>query len=1222
MTNASILIILDDDSDAAALAERLNDLGYAVCGTLSCGRQAIEKAAVLHPDLALIDLELSGEVEGLEVAEQLGGRTPVIYLTDGADANLLQRAQATNPFGYVLKPIDERQLHLSIQTALALYERERAHVETRNELEHQAQCLEAILESIKDGVVAIDENGKYLVFNESARRMFGTPELGLSLDQRSEAYGLFLPDRITLFPTDELPLTRAAVAGESADDVELFVRNAEVPEGLFVSLNARPIKYAGSREQGGVITCRDITKYKEQEATMEQAANEMDEQAQLMEAVVNNVNDGVVLADLTNRILFMNSPARRILGVGEDEPILDIPVSERSTTYGIFQPDRESYVPPQQLPLVNAVRGEDSDEVEFFIRNEKNAAGMHVAIRGHVLRHNPSRRVKAGMAVLRQLTKDQEAEDGSAQTAAAQHHQAQPRELPANGSHHTVRYREMETRLEQTANELRDQAQLLEAICDNIGDGIIVVDPEGQIVFANVTAERIFGAWVVDPEPGDWSSTFGIFYPDIKTHVPFERIPLVRALMGEETDEMELFICNQKNTKGTYIIAQARPIFNSDKSEITAALGTFRDLTKDREVTAQLEQTADELRDQTQLIEMIFNGIDEGIVIIDTSGRIVLSNPTAERIFGMGALDIDPDQWSKTYGIFYSDKETYVPTDQIPIMRTLKDGTETSPLELFVRNDNNRAGTYISARAYPLLSKDDQEVIASVGIILNITKRKMAEAQLEQTISELGDQTQLLETIFNSISDGVVVADQEGNFKMFNPSAEQIIGIGALEVPPDQWTESYGIFYPEIKTHVPVDQLPLSRAMVGDDIDNMELFIRNEQRPDGVYISVNGRPLIQEGGEQKGGVATFRDITESKKIQDELRKTVNELRDQNELMEATFNSIEDGIIVADANGKFLYTNPGARQILGDEIARRTGTWAEKLGNFFYLDRETPIKNEDLPLPRAIFRGESTKDEDIFIRNEERPAGFCIRVTGHPLLDMDGEIQRGVITFRDVTEQLVAEEALTQAFAQGRLEIVDTILHNIGNAINSVTIGIESVSQRLASDPLLRRLLALAKAIETHREDWLDYIQNDPQGQQVLPFIIALAEDFNEESIWLTATVNRVKDRAQHIADIVRTQKALGDYHMTRKNIELKDGLRSAVRVLQDSLNKRSIKLDIDCENAPKNIMVQESQFHQMVVNLVKNSLEAIEELSVAGGLREPPHIQIRATLRGIFSFST
>ena len=414
----------------------------------------------------------------------------------------------------------------------------------------------------------------------------------------------------------------------------------------------------------------------------------------------------------------------------------------------------------------------------------------------------------------------------------------------------------------------------------------------------------------------------------------------------------------------------------------------------------------------------------------------------------------------------------------MPLIRVLAEGTKVGPIEYFVRNDNNRAGTYISAHAYPLLSRDDQEVIASVGIIHNITKRRMAEAQLKQTISEL--------------------------------------------------------------------------------------------------------------------------------------------RDQNELMEATFNSIADGIIVADTTGKFLYTNPGARQILGSEITRRTGTWAEKPGNFFYLDRETPIKNEDLPLPRAIFRGESTNDEDIFIRNEERPAGFCIRVNGHPLLDADGEIQRGVITFRDVTEQLVAEEALTRAFAQGRLEIVDTILHNIGNAITSVTIGIETVSQRLASDPLLHRLLALAKAIETHREDWPDYIQNDPQGQQVLPFIIALAEDFNEESIWLTTTVNRVKDRAQHIADIVRTQKALGDSHMTRKNIEFKDGLMSAVRVLQDSLNKRSIKLDIDCENAPQNIMVQESQFHQMVVNLVKNSLEAIEELAVAGGLREPPRIQIRAYTKGDF----
>ena len=149
-----------------------------------------------------------------------------------------------------------------------------------------------------------------------------------------------------------------------------------------------------------------------------------------------------------------------------------------------------------------------------------------------------------------------------------------------------------------------------------------------------------------------------------------------------------------------------------------------------------------------------------------------------------------------------------------------------------------------------------------------------------------------------------------------------------------------------------------------------------------------------------------------------LQETIDELRNQNELMETTFNSISDGIIVADATGKFLYVNPGAKQIIGNNSIRHEGNWLQKMGNFFYPDRETPINNEDLPLPRAIFKGESTNNEDIFRRNEERPDGICIRVSGRPLLNEIGDIRAGVITFRDVTEQLIAEEALPRPLPKG------------------------------------------------------------------------------------------------------------------------------------------------------------------------------------------------------------
>ena len=120
---------------------------------------------------------------------------------------------------------------------------------------------------------------------------------------------------------------------------------------------------------------------------------------------------------------------------------------------------------------------------------------------------------------------------------------------------------------------------------------------------------------------------------------------------------------------------------------------------------------------------------------------------------------------------------------------------------------------------------------------------------------------------------------------------------------------------------------------------------------------------------------------------------------------------------------------------------------------------TPIENEDLPLPRAIFNGEATDDMNIFVRRPNQPNGGIYLSTGaRPLLNEVGEIRGGVLIFRDVTHRVLAEEALMEAFAQGRLEVVDTILHNIGNAINSVTTGTETLYRNVMNDQLMRRPL--------------------------------------------------------------------------------------------------------------------------------------------------------------------
>ncbi len=496
-------------------------------------------------------------------------------------------------------------------------------------------------------------------------------------------------------------------------------------------------------------------------------------------------------------------------------------------------------------------------------------------------------------------------------------------------------------------------------------------------------------------------------------------------------------------------------------------------------------------------------------------------------------------------------------------------------------------------------------------------RQRETETRLKRIVRKYKGLTRFMKAMFDSMSESVIAFDENMVPFFYNSSVVRMGGDPRVK-DIHKWAAKYGIFNPDGKTLFSVEDLPLIPALKGKAPDEIELFIRNRQTPEGFHLSLRCSPLPEGTDVAKGALMVGRDITKLKRAEAELEKTMGDLRYQIELMETTFKSISDGIVVADAEGKFLYVNPAAEQIVGMGILDGPPEeWAERYGTY-HPDRDTPMKTEDLPLIRAIRRGESVDEEDMFIRNPEKPKGIFIRGSARPLLDNIGGIRGGVIIFRDVTERRLAEEALARAFAQGRSEIVETILHNIGNAINSVTTGIETVRRSLVNDPVGRRLAALAAAVREHREDWLDYIAADPQGRKVMPFIVELAASSSRRNEELMKTVGRVRDRGNHIAEIVRTQKTLARYGMDRKDVDLHEALAGAVRVLRDSLNKRGIRVAIECDGAPPQIRIEESQFHQMLVNLVKNSLEAIDELAAAQGLddtrglEETPRIRIRA----------
>jgi signal transduction histidine kinase/response regulator RpfG family c-di-GMP phosphodiesterase len=161
-------------------------------------------------------------------------------------------------------------------------------------------------------------------------------------------------------------------------------------------------------------------------------------------------------------------------------------------------------------------------------------------------------------------------------------------------------------------------------------------------------------------------------------------------------------------------------------------------------------------------------------------------------------------------------------------------------------------------------------------------RKKAAEIVAEQqealarSEAAYREQTKILRSVLDSMGDGVLVTDDSGKMVLLNPAAEQMVGRGAAGTHQSEWVERYGIYVPGTDTLYPTDKLPLARAMRGETEDGIELYIRNPQRPDGMLVSVNIRPLKDDAGEAKGGVAVVHDITLAKYSENILRQAKEE----------------------------------------------------------------------------------------------------------------------------------------------------------------------------------------------------------------------------------------------------------------------------------------------------------------------------------------------------------
>jgi len=276
MQKAKILIVEDERIVASDLSNRIERLGYSVVGMASTGEEAIETASSTQPDLVLMDITLQGKIDGVEASDQIRRlyEIPVVYVTAHSDEHTLQRAKITEPFGYVLKPFEERELRTTME--MALYKSS-----TDRRLRDNERWLATTMSTITDAVITTDRNGKIRLMNAVAEEFAEWTQ--------ADALGKDVKE-VCVFREAE-----TGAAGENSARSGVVI--GRYGRSTAVKRLVTPIKGANGGEAGNVYVFRDMT-----------------EREQVL-SVFDSITEAIYVSDLESyQIVYANSHLQTLSG--------------------------------------------------------------------------------------------------------------------------------------------------------------------------------------------------------------------------------------------------------------------------------------------------------------------------------------------------------------------------------------------------------------------------------------------------------------------------------------------------------------------------------------------------------------------------------------------------------------------------------------------------------------------------------------------------------------------------------------------------------------------------------------------------------------------------------------------------------------------------------------------------------------------------------------------
>jgi PAS domain S-box-containing protein len=275
------------------------------------------------------------------------------------------------------------------------------------------------------------------------------------------------------------------------------------------------------------------------------------------------------------------------------------------------------------------------------------------------------------------------------------------------------------------------------------------------------------------------------------------------------------------------------------------------------------------LENQAALLELS----GDAILVRDLENRIIFLNPAAQHMYGLSAEEAEGR-------VSHEVLQTDFPLPVSEIDTALeKNGSWLGELR-----HRTRQGDLIIVASRWTMQRDGRGApMAILEVNRDITERKQHEEllatqaeELKQSRQALEEKTFMLQSVLESMIEGLVAADQHGNFILWNEAAEKIVGRGATKLPPQEWNAHYELCMPDTVTPIPPGEGPLERAIRGE-VSSTEIILHNPKIDQQVWLEINSSPLRAKDGTLRGGVSAFRDITRRKADEMEIHQLNEDL---------------------------------------------------------------------------------------------------------------------------------------------------------------------------------------------------------------------------------------------------------------------------------------------------------------------------------------------------------